>query len=123
MKKLVKDLADKCKDAIEQAAHDSYYDNDTDFFDGCSCLLDLKGDDQVEVGCDSQGRYEVVFYKENENDCANIVSVIEQYLAKNADARQSWQEEFDNDIWRDVDPGCDPAFPHHGDFERWAYGH
>ena len=26
------------------------------------------------------------------------------------------------DYWDGVDDGCDPAFPHYGDFERWAYG-
>lgn len=33
------------------------------------------------------------------------------------------QEADDDNIYDDVDPGCDPAFPHYGDFERWAYGY
>lgn len=122
MKQLVKDLAERCKDAIEYAAYESYSENEEYHFCGCSCLIDLKGDEQIDVYCDALNNFEVTFYKDNENECANITSEIVQYLKDNANPEQHWQEAYDEDIWKDVEPGCDPAFPHYGDFERWAYG-
>lgn len=119
MKKVIKKLAEVCKEAIEQAARESYADNPC-CFDGCSCLMDLQGDDQIEVYCDSNGKCEVLIYKRVE--CLNVEKALEAYLDANADPEGAWQEEFDGDMWKDVEPGCDPAFPHRGDFERWAYG-
>ncbi|WP_028896717.1 hypothetical protein [Prevotella sp. HUN102] len=120
MKKFIEEFGKQLKEAIEQAAHDSYYENDKYYFDGCSCLIDLLDDDQIEVGCDKHGRHEVRIYKDTE--LPNLEEAIADYLDANADPEGAWQEEYDGDMWRDVDYGCDPAFPHRGDFERWAYG-
>lgn len=123
MKKLIEELALRCKDAIEQAASESYSNGDNpNSFDGCSCSLDLKDSDVIEIYCDEKGNHEVHIIKENCNLVENIENAITEYLDCSADEFSAWQVEFDNDMWRDVDPGCDPAFPHRGDFERWAYG-
>lgn len=75
---------------------------------------------QIEVSVYGCNIYDVVIYGDNEYP--NIEKAIEDFLSENADLQMSWQAAYDNDEWRGVDSGCDPAFPHHGDFERWAYG-
>lgn len=123
MKKAIETLCVKCKEAIESAARESYSDgSNPQEFDGCSATVDLKGRDQIEVSCDRKGSFEVVACKENMNEVPNVEKAIQDYLSVNADPQAEWQGEYDNDDWQDVDPGCDPAFPHCGDFERWAYG-
>ncbi|WP_333615642.1 hypothetical protein [Bacteroides pyogenes] len=120
MRKIIEELSKKCKEAIERAASESYDDGNFDNFNGCSCLIDLQGDNQIEVCCDYNGKHEVTIYKDIE--CPNIEKVIAKYLDDNADEETAWKDAYDKDIWRGVDTGCDPAFPHGGDFERWAYG-
>lgn len=123
MNKAVEKLCAKCKEAIESAARESYNDGtNPDEFGGCCALVGLKGKDQIEVSCDRHGAHEVAIYKEDMNELPNIEKAITDYLDANTDEQGEWQDEYDNDDWRDVDPGCDPAFPHYGDFERWAYG-
>lgn len=112
----------ECKSAVEQAARDSYNDGDTDEFEGCTCLVDLANNAQVELSVDRRCETEVVILHNNGNELPNLEGYIKRWLDKNTDPQGEWQGEYDTDIWRGVDPGCDPAFPHYGDFERWAYG-
>lgn len=115
-------LLHECKSAVEQAARDSYNDGDTDEFEGCTCLVDLANNAQVELSVDRHCETEVVILHNNSNELPNLEGYIKRWLDKNTDPQGEWQGEYDTDIWRGVDPGCDPAFPHYGDFERWAYG-
>lgn len=123
MSTILSTLCEKSKEAIETAARDSYNDGrNPDRYDGCTALVDLHNDAQIEVYQDKKGRYEVNIYHKSNNETPLIEAAIEDYLSENADPQGEWQDEYDNDDYRDVDPGCDPAFPHYGDFERWAYG-
>lgn len=123
MSTILSKLCEKSKEAIETAARDSYNDGtNPDIYEGCSALVDLDKEAQIEVYQDKKGRYEVNIYHKSNNETPLIEAAIEDYLSENADPQGEWQDEYDNDDYRDVDPGCDPAFPHYGDFERWAYG-
>lgn len=116
-------LLDKCKAGIEQAARDSYNNGDNiNMFDGCYCTIDLDNNSQIEISADRHCELEVIIYHDDCNELPNFESYIKSWLDANADPQAEWQDEYDHDDWRDVDPGCDPAFPHYGDFERWAYG-
>ncbi len=120
MKKLVKELCEKCKDAIEQAAYDKYY-NGEDLEGTCYALVKLDKGVEIEVDW-VDDTHEVIIYHATDCDLRNIEAAISAYLNAYADEPNAWQDAYDHDDWRDVDPGCDPAFPHYGDFERWAYG-
>lgn len=125
MKKLVKKLAESCKEAIENAAYESYSDGTNPYsYDGTDCIVKFSSEqyDTIEVSSCKEGTHEVFVCHKN-NEYPNIEHAIEAYLNANANELGVWTDAFDNDIWRGVDPGCDPAFPHHGDFERWAYGY
>lgn len=116
-------ICDKCKQAIEDAAYESYQNGDNpDRFDGCTALVDLTGDAQIEATVDRKGNYEVNVYHDSGNETPNFEKFLTDWLTAHADPEGQWQDAYDSDDWRDVDPGCDPAFPHYGDFERWAYG-
>ena len=124
MKTKIIELARICKEAIEDEARASYKNGDNEHcFDGCACIITLKNGDQIEVEVDADMfsiSHKVTIWGHN---CENIERAIEEWLDANADEFGAWQDEHDSDPWRDVDEGCDPAFPHHGDFERWAYGY
>lgn len=116
------DLLHECKAVLEQAARDSYNDGNTDCFNGCDCMVDLDNDAQIEISADKYCEIEVVILHNDNNELPNFESYIKSYLDGNVNLQDEWQDEYDHDDWRNVDPGCDPAFPHYGDFERWAYG-
>lgn len=121
MKKAVEKLCVKCKEAIESAARQSYDDGTNPCrYGGCSAMVGLDNGAQVEISAMKDGTHEVLVYHKNANETPNIEKAIKDYLDANADEQDEWQDEYDNDDWRGVDPGCDPAFPHYGDFERWA---
>lgn len=121
MKKCIADLSEKCEEEIEDAAYESYHNGDNpNYFEGCTCRFDLNDNIQIEVSVYGCNIYDVVIYGDNEYP--NIEKAIEDFLSENVDPQMSWQAAYDNDEWRGVDSGCDPAFPHHRDFERWAYG-
>lgn len=122
MEKTLENLCKLCKQAIEEAAYDSYAEDCTNRFEGCSAMVDLVNDAQIEVTSDKNGLHEVCVYHHNGNETPRLELHIKRWLDIHADEQAQWQEAYDNDEWRDVDPGCDPAFPHFGDFERWAYG-
>lgn len=111
MKKCIADLAEKCKEEIEDAVYESYYK-------GCTCRFFLNDNIQVEISTFGSNEYEVAIYGDREYP--NIEKVIEDFLSANVDPSSCWQSAYDNDEWRNVDSGCDPAFPDHGDFEKWA---
>ncbi|MDD6541767.1 MAG: hypothetical protein PUF32_05640 [Prevotella sp.] len=123
MDKVIMDLCERCKDALETAARTSYNNGDNpDWFDGCHTIIDLAGEAQIECTVDRKGNHEVLIYHESNNETPNLEKAIADWLDDNVDEEAEWQDEYDHDDWRDVDPGCDPAFPHYGEFERWAYG-
>lgn len=120
MKKRIADLAEKCKEEIEDAAYESYYNGDNpNYFTGCTSRFFLNDNIQIEISTFGSNEYEVVIYGDREYP--NIEKAIEDFLLSNADPSLCWQSAYDNDVWRNVDSGCDPAFPCHGDFEKWAY--
>lgn len=122
MKKRIADLAEKCKEEIEDAAYESYYNGDNpNYFTGCTSRFFLNDNIQIEISTFGSNEYEVVIYGDREYP--NIEKAIEDFLLSNADPSLCWQSAYDNDVWRNVDSGCDPAFPCHGDFEKWAYGY
>lgn len=121
MKKILTRLCERCKAVIEDAAYGSYDDN-PDGFDGCHAMLDLDNNAQIEITCDRHGSHEAVAYHENMHPTPLLEKHLEEYLDAHADEQAQWQDAYDSDDWRGVDPGCDPAFPHYGDFELWAYG-
>ena len=104
MKKRIADLAEKCKEEIEEAAYESYYN----------------GNIKIEISTFGSNEYEVAIYGDKEYP--NIEKSIADFLSENADPSICWQSAYDNDEWRNVNSGCDPAFPRQGDFEKWAYG-
>ena len=119
MNKIIEDLAVLCKEAIESEARESYNNGDNRHsFNGCSCLVDVNA---IEVEVDLfQNSHKVTICGHN---CPNVENAIKAWLDEKADAVGAWLDEHDNDKDKYVDKGCDPAFPHHGDFERWAYGY
>lgn len=120
MKKRIADLAEKCKEEIEDAAYESYYNGDNpNYFTGCTCRFNLNDDIQIEISFLCSSGYEVAIY--GDNLYPNIEKAIEKFLSKNANPSACWQSAYDDDEWRNVDAGCDPAFPRYGDFEKWAY--
>lgn len=120
MKKRIADLAEKCKEEIEDAAYESYYNGDNpNYFMGCTCRFNLNDDIQIEISFLCSSGYEVAIY--GDNLYPNIEKAIEKFLSKNANPSVCWQSAYDDDEWRNVDAGCDPAFPRYGDFEKWAY--
>lgn len=121
MKKCIADLAEKCKEEIEDAVYESYYNGDNpNYFTGCTYRFFLNDNIQIEISTFGSNKYEVTLCGDNEYP--NIEKAIEAFLSEKANPQMSWQAAYDNDEWRGVDSGCDPAFPHHGDFEKWAYG-
>lgn len=121
MKKHIADLVEKCKEEIEDAAYESYYNGDTpNYFKGCTCRFFLNDNIQIEISTFGSNEYEVAIYGDKEYP--NIEKSIEDFLSANADPSICWQSAYDNDEWRNVDSGCDPAFPRQGDFKKWAYG-
>lgn len=121
MKKRIADLVEKCKEEIEDAAYESYYNgNNPNHYNGCTCSFYLNDNIQIEISTFGSNKYEVTLCGDNEYP--NIEKAIEAFLSEKANPQMSWQAAYDNDEWRGVDSGCDPAFPHHGDFEKWAYG-
>lgn len=122
MKTKIIELAKICKEAIESEARESYKNGDNAHrFNGCYCSI--KQDDScVEICCHEDGTHEVLINRKF-LEYGNTERAIEEWLDANADEVRAWQDEYDSDPWRDVDEGCDPAFPHYGDFERWAYGY
>lgn len=121
MKKILDYLCSKCKEEIEKEAYKSY-DEEPYHFEGCYAMVDLKGNSQIEVTCKKNGTHEVLIYHDSGNEDSNLEKYITDYLDNNADEQAQWQDAYDNDDWRDVDPGCDPAFPHVGDYERYKFG-
>ena len=120
MSKLLADLAEICKEEIEDAAYESYRNGDSpNCFNGCVCHFFLNDNIQIEISAFGSNKYEVAIYGNNEYP--NIEKAIENFLLKNANPSECWQSAYDNDEWRNVDAGCDPAFPRYGDFEKWAY--
>lgn len=122
MEKTLENLCERCKQAIEDAAYNSYSEGSPESFEGCSAMVDLDNDAQIEITSDRRGLHEVCVYHHNGNETPRLERYIKEWLDARTDEPGQWQEAYDNDDWRDVDPGCDPAFPHYGDFERWAYG-
>lgn len=116
----IDNLCNRCKDAIEDAARESYNEGNVDSLCDCSATIDV-GPVQIEIVLKNDGSHEVTVFHKNNNESPNVEKRIEDYLDAHADEQGAWQDEYDNDIYRDVDSGCDPAFPHCGDFERWAY--
>lgn len=118
------DLLERCRDGIGLAARESYREGCVDRFEGCYCMVGLKDGAQIEIAADRRGGIaEVLIYHKDGNELPNLEGYIKDWLEDNAgDLWDEWQDECDNDDWRDVDRGCDPAFPRYGDFERWAYG-
>lgn len=116
----IDNLCNRCKDAIEDAARESYNEGNVDGLRDCSATIDT-GSAIIEIVLKDDGSHEVIVYHENDRKSSNVEKCIENYLDTHADEQGAWQDEYDNDIYRDVDPGCDPAFPNCGDFERWAY--
>lgn len=120
MNKFIEELAVLCKEAIDSEAAASYTNGDNpNYFGGCSCMVNLKGDAQIEVVCGFVGKHDVIIWGK---DCPNVEKSIAVWLDENACEEKKWQDAYDSDPWRGVDVGCDPAFPHYGDFERYAYG-
>lgn len=121
MKKLVKRLAEACRDAIEKAACNSYSDGTNPFsFDGVACTLQLScvKYDVIEVSCDDNGTHEVcVCHKDVEH--TNIEDAIAAYLDGNADEFSSWQEAHEND--RGSEPYIDPGFASWVDYCNYMY--
>lgn len=79
----------------------------------------------VEISHECQNGENEVLVTPNGNGLVEFYSNIEKNIADNLidmdDVLYTYQMAH-NDYWDDVDDGCDPAFPHYGDFERWAYG-
>ena len=49
MDKVIMDLCERCKDALETAARSSYNNGDNpDWFDGCSTIVELASENQIE---------------------------------------------------------------------------
>lgn len=120
MKQLIKKIAELCKDSIEREAV-MLYDYDKQYFDGCSCDVVLEKHKRwIEIECDESCCHKVIIFGDNE--CPNIENEIAEYLDKNAQERKLFEDRKSNNHYSDCDPGCDPAFPRLGDFERWAYG-
>lgn len=123
MRKCLADLAEKCKEGIEETAYESYYNGDNpNYFEDCKYSFDFNDKVFIEVSALGGYKYEVAIYEEWGKEYPNIEKAIEDFLSANADPSSSWQAAYDNDEWRGVDSGCDPAFPRQGDFEKWAYG-
>ena len=123
MRQIIEELAKKCKESIEDAAYYSYSDGSNPYrFDGCWSKVKLDGDDVIEIVCDKRGCHDVAISKKH-LEYPNVEQVLAEYLDANADECGAWQDSYDNDMWRTVAPGCDPAFPRHGDFERWVFGY
>lgn len=121
MKKCIADLAEKCKEEIEEAAYESYYNGgNPNYFKGCTRRFFLNDNIQVEISTFGSNEYEVAIYGDREYP--NIEKAIEDFLSENTEPSICWQSAYDNDEWWNVDSGCDPAFPRQGDFEKWAYG-
>lgn len=120
----LRDLLERCRDGIELAARESYHEGEAGRFEGCYCMVALKDGAQIEIAADRRSVIaEVLVYHKNGNELPNLEGYIKGWLDDNAcDLPGEWQDECDHDDWRDVDRGCDPAFPRCGDFERWAYG-
>lgn len=130
MKKFIEKIGKQLKDAVENAAYESYAENYDSYeegyeFRGCFARS-MAGNATYEVECEPDGAHIVMVCNDNHNygvEYPNIEQALADYLDAHADEQAAWQDAYDNDTWRDVDPGCDPAFPHYGDFERWAYGY
>lgn len=124
MKNLVRKFAEACVEPLNEAAYKSYW-NDPEDFQNCSCLVNITDDIQVEVYAfykNDTVNFQVTIYHSSDNETPNIDNEIANYLSCKCNLRWKWQEARDDYMHRDIDPGCDPAFPHYGDFERWAYG-
>lgn len=121
MKKILESLCKKCKEHAEDKAMMSYETGQTSFR-GFYCAVEFENKDYIEIYCDENGFHDV-YISIGENEKPNIEKFIAMYLDENAKENEIWQQEYENDDSCDVDPGCDPAFPHYGDFERWAYGY
>ena len=79
----------------------------------------------VEISHDcTTGENEVLVMPKG-NGLVEFYNNIEKSIANNLidmdDVLYTCQMAY-KDYWDGVDDGCDPAFPHYGDFERWAYG-
>lgn len=114
----------KCAEAIESAAYESYYEFTSYGFEYASAVVKHNGVN-IEINAKNDRcvvSYEILVDHKSDNEVPNVENEIEEYLSVNCDLVKEWQEAYENDEYRDVDPGCDPAFPHYGDFERWAYG-
>ena len=79
----------------------------------------------VEISHDCLNGENEVLVTPKGNGLVEFYSNIEKNIADNLidmdDVLYTYQMAH-NDYWDGVDDGCDPAFPHYGDFERWAYG-
>ena len=123
MKKFIEKIGKQLKEAAENAAYESY--SDSYEFDGCLARVKV-GNVTYDVECAADGAHIVMICNHNHNygdEYPNIENALAAYLDAHADEQAAWQDAYDNDTYRGVDPGCDPAFPHYGDFERWAYGY
>lgn len=79
----------------------------------------------VEISHECTNGENEVLVTPNGNGLVDSYSNIEKTIADNLmdmdDILYTCQMAY-ADYWDGVDDGCDPAFPHYGDFERWAYG-
>ena len=123
--KALDNIKKQCAKAIEDAAYESYNEYMSDGFEAAKAEVDVNGIN-IEVNATKTHKgvvcFEVFIDHKSGNEVQNVEMDIEKYLSDNCDLDEEWHEAYENDDWRDVDPGCDPAFPHYGDFERWAYG-
>ena len=64
MKKRIADLAEKCKEEIEDAAYESYYNGDNpNYFKDCTCRFFFLNDNiQIEISNFGSNEYEVAIY-------------------------------------------------------------
>lgn len=120
---LLDSLKVECEKAASESYHDGYDEGDYIHFKGCSVSVDWIDDMNIDIEVDENGCHEVCIWHKSRNETPLVEKFIADWLDENVDEQAEWQYEYDHDDWRDVDPGCDPAFPHYGDFERWAYGY
>lgn len=79
MKRCIADLAEKCKEEIEEAAYESYYNGDNpNYFTGCTCRFFLNDNIQIEISTFGCNQYEVTLCCDNEYP--NIEKSIEDFF-------------------------------------------
>ena len=121
MKAILDNLNKRCKEALEEAAYDAYQEERTETFETAKTTVSLKNA-SFELNATKLGN-EILFEVEidHNRDLENIVEEIVNYLERNCDPENAWDTAYFEDMDKACDTGCDPAFPHYGDYESYRY--